>query len=498
VPEPTITAPPLTPRRRSEVRRAREHERKPPSLNWVVWLLVAAVVVGIAIVVVAATGMRPGYDAYGWLVWGRQVLLHWDLNTDGAPSWKPLPFVFTLPYALFGSAQVWLWMVTSVAGALAGAVFAARIAFRLTGPSPGRTYAPYVAAAVAGLGVLGLDGYSHLVLIASSDPLIVTLCLAAIDAHLSGRPRLAFAMLVLASLGRPEAWPFAGLYALWSWRAVPSMRILAVVGILLIPAFWFIIPALTSKSWFTSGDLALSSVNPENVIHGSKILGVTNRFFDLTPLSFQVAALMGLVIAVLRRDKTVLILAGAVCLWLVVEIAMALHGWSGAERYVAEPAALMVLIAAYAVGQALAFVPRGSTALRWVSAGAAVLLVIALGVSTLSTARERVRIGRSDVTEARFAGTQIKRLQSVVKRDGGASRIKACGQPVSLVGLQSKIAWATSLNVGNVGYRPGHEIDSGQPIVFFKPHGDGWEVQPIHIKAADVASCKSLKIDSAF
>ncbi len=85
-----------------------------------------------------------------------------------------------------------------------------------------------------------------------------------------------------------------------------------------------------------------------------------------------------------------------------------------------------------------------------------------------------------------------------MKRDGGASRIKACGQPVSLVGLQSKIAWATSLNVGNVGYRPGHEIDSGQPIVFFKPHGDGWEVQPIHIKAADVASCKSLKIDSAF
>ena len=120
MPEPTITAPPLSPRRRAEVRRAREHERKPRSSNWVVWLLVAAVVVLIAIVVVAATGMRPGYDAYGWLVWGRQVLLHWDLNTDGAPSWKPLPFLFTLPYALFGNAQVWLWMVTSVAGSLAG------------------------------------------------------------------------------------------------------------------------------------------------------------------------------------------------------------------------------------------------------------------------------------------------------------------------------------------------------------------------------------------
>ena len=264
-------------------------------------------------------------------------------------------------------------------------------------------------------------------------------------------------MLLLAALGRPEAWPFAGLYALWSWRAVPSMRILAVIGIGLIPAFWFIIPALTSKSWFMSGDLALRSVNPENVIHGSRILGVTNRFFDVTPLSLQITAVAGVVIAVLRRDKTVLVLAGATCLWVVVEIAMALHGWSGAERYVAEPAAVMVLIAAYAVGQVLAFVPRGSGALRWVVGGATVLLVIGVGVSTLSTARERVRTGRGDVEQARFAGTQIKRLQSVVARDGGANRIKACGQPVSLVGLQSKVAWATSLNVGNVGFRPGHE-----------------------------------------
>ena len=98
-------------------------------------------------------------------------------------------------------------------------------------------------------------------------------------------------------------------------------------------------------------------------------------------------------------------------------------------------------------------------------------LVIGLGVATLSTARQRVRTGRGDVEQARLAGTQIKRLQSVVARDGGATRIKACGQPVSPVGLQSKVAWATGLNVGNVGFRPGRDIDSGQPIVFFKPHG---------------------------
>src|SRR5690242_20427960 len=145
---------------------------------------------------VVLVNLRPGYDAFGWLVWGKQVL-HWNLNTDGAPSWKPLAFLFTLPYGLAGHTQMWLWTVTAVAGALAGCVFAARIAFRLTGPSPDRPYAPFVAGAVAGLALLGINDYTHQVLIANSDPLVVTLCLAAIDAHLCERPRLAFVALLL-------------------------------------------------------------------------------------------------------------------------------------------------------------------------------------------------------------------------------------------------------------------------------------------------------------
>ena len=68
----------------------------------------------------SSANLGPGYDAFGWLVWGRQVL-HWNLNTDGAPSWKPLPFLFTLPYALFGRSGPWLWSVTAVAEAPGGA-----------------------------------------------------------------------------------------------------------------------------------------------------------------------------------------------------------------------------------------------------------------------------------------------------------------------------------------------------------------------------------------
>ena len=187
-----------------------------------------AVVLGVlatALVVWART--RPGFDPYGWLVWGQQTL-HLAMDTNAAPSWKPLPYLFTLPYALVGHYQLWLWMITSVAISLSGVVFAARIAYRVTDAPPERRWAAYVAGAFAGLALLGISDYAHYVLSAQSDPLIASLCLGAIDCHLSRRPRWAFALLVLASLGRPEVWPFIAAYAIWAWMQVPPMRWLVV------------------------------------------------------------------------------------------------------------------------------------------------------------------------------------------------------------------------------------------------------------------------------
>ena len=98
---------------------------------WALPVVVAVVLLAASIAFVAVVGFRPSFDPYGWLVWGHQTL-HGHLDTDAAPSWKPLTFIFTVPYALFGHTAVWLWTVTAVAGTLGGAVFAARIAYRLT------------------------------------------------------------------------------------------------------------------------------------------------------------------------------------------------------------------------------------------------------------------------------------------------------------------------------------------------------------------------------
>src|SRR5437588_7889723 len=142
------------------------------------WLAGAAALLVLSLIVVLWARVRPGYDPYGWLVWGK-LTIHAKLDTNGAPSWKPLPFLFTVPFALFGRYQLWLWMVFSVAVSLSGPVFAWRIAFRLTDAQPERRYAAYAAGLFAALFVLGMQdpiapaNYLHYVLSAESDTMIV-------------------------------------------------------------------------------------------------------------------------------------------------------------------------------------------------------------------------------------------------------------------------------------------------------------------------------------
>jgi hypothetical protein len=448
-----------------------------------------AVVIALAIVFVIHTNMRPAYDAFGWLVWGKQAL-HWNLNTNGAPSWKPLTFLFTYPYALAGTGQMRLWMITAVAFAFAGCVFAARIAFRLTGASSKLSYAPYIAAALAAAAVLGLDGYWPLILISNSDPMVVTLCLAAIDAHLSERPALAFAALVLASLGRPEVWPFMVLYAVWAFRARPAvgMRAYLLLGLALIPLLWFGIPALTANSWFTAGKVAL---NPRLVLHGNRWIGTWKLFFGLYPTAVWVAALFALALAVIKRDRTTLLLLGGAVVWVLIEFGFILHRWPAEGRYVAEPAAVVAVLAAAALGRLLVIGASTNWAVRVGSLAAVAALIAAV----IPTAENRVDVANASVLQRRAYATRLDRLERVIAVLGGSQRIRSCGQPTAIVGLQSALAYELDMNVGFVGHKPARLIHHHRPIVLFKPEGLGWIVLPINVRHG---SCEALRADTNF
>jgi hypothetical protein len=230
------------------------------------------------------------------------------------------------------------------------------------------------------------------------------------------------------------------------------------------------------------------------VIHGSKFTGVFSRWIDLYEWPMQVAALAGVAFAVLRRAREPLLLLALALAWVAVEIAFALHGWSAVPRYLMEPAAITVVLAATAVGRVLAAPPNASALYSWGGPIAVVLLLAAF----VQPAHHRVTLTHQEITANRHSGTRSDRLRDVIDRDGGAAHIKACGQPVTTVAFQSLLAYDIDLNVGNVGFKPGRAIDKGTPIVYFKPHMLGWQVLPIHILPADRAICSKLRIHTAY
>jgi hypothetical protein len=443
---------------------------------------IALALLALSTLVILWARTRPGYDPYGWLVWGRETL-SWALDTNAAPSWKPLPYLFTLPYALFGRYQLWLWMITAVAISLSGVIFAARIAYRLTHAPPQRRWAAYLAGAFAGLALLGITDYTHYVLSAQSDPLIVSLVLGAIDCHLSRRPRWAFALLVLGSLGRPEVWPFIAVYAIWAWRSIPSMRWLVVAGAVVVLALWFGIPGLTSRSLFQAGSNALNS---GRAIHGNKVSGIISRFVGLHEVGLELMALLSVALAVWRRDRATLLLAAGAVAWVIVEIAFALHGWPGVPRYMFPAAAVMVVIAGIGVGRLLAEPPRLSSAVGIAAVAVTVVAVASLVPPALSDARAE----HKDLVAQRARTKEIGQLAGVIGRLGGAARLRACGEPLTRLEYQSILAWNLHVNVAEVGFKYGPAIDSGRPIVLFSPQPQGgWKIQALHQRRAD---CRSL------
>lgn len=456
--------------------------------------------VGVGLVVSAGValvlaGTRPGYDPYGWLVWGYQTV-HLSLDLGGAPSWKPLPFLFTVPYALAGNSGVWLWMITAVSISLAGCVFAGRIAYRVvrgqtpagTSSAPAIAWAPVVASIVAAVAVLEIQDYVHYILSGQSDPMIATFCLAAIDLHLCRRYRWALALVVLGALGRPEMWPFLGIYTIWAWFRVPGMRLMAVAGVAGVAMLWFGVPWITNGRPNVAGQLAM---NTRQVLHRGQVAGTVRLFTGLQYLPVWLAALAGVLIRVRRGGGgVVLTLTGFVALWVLVEIGLALKSFPVLPRFMFESAAVAAVLAGIGIGSLICELPsRWRPLPSW--SGIAVAAVLAAVLVPEGVAR--INAEHPDLQDQRHRSTQIRLLGATINGLGGYRTIRACGEPVTYVAYASALAWLTHLNVGHVGYKPARERRRRYPTVIFLPVSEGgWKVQPLHTRRIDRFSCARL------
>ena len=318
--------------------------------------------------------------------------------------------------------------------------------------------------------------------------MIVTFCLAAIDCHLSGRYRCAFALGALGSLGRPEVWPLLVLYSLWAWLRVPSMRWIVLADIAIIAFMWFGIPWITNGRPNVAGQLALRSPRE---LHQNKVTGTISRLAELHYASVWIAAFAAVAFAVLRRDRVVLALAAGVLVWLITEIAFALHGFPALPRYMFEAGAVVAVLAGVGVGLALVELPKLKSSLPgWGGIAIVALLIVSLAPGALA----RLRAERSDLRHERGRSNEIRLLQTTIATLGGSRRILHCGEPVTVVEYASALAWLTNLDVGSVGYLPSVELHRRRhPIVLLVPvQPGGWAAQPWHVRRRNRASCAAI------
>jgi hypothetical protein len=273
---------------------------------------------------------------------------------------------------------------------------------------------------------------------------------------------------------------------------------------------WFGIPGLTSKSLLTAGNVA---ENSPREIHGNKVTGVITRFHELLPNTVWVMAVLTVAWAVWRRRIAILVLTAGVVLWVLVEIAFALHGFPAVPRYMFEAGAVVGILAAVFIGRIVHELPGLLSALgqriaegvgggrpipgslaTFVGTWGTVLAVVLISGTMLPAAHRQERLERTDLRGERARTVLIGHLRGVVTTLG-VSNMFACGQPNIPIGYQSVFAWYAGIKTGVLYVSPGYLKAHPHPLVNIYPiAGAGWKVFPSHVDPAHQAACSKMNL----
>jgi hypothetical protein len=380
---------------------------------------------GAGCLVVAALSLlvsrEPTYDPTAWLIWGREII-HGDLSTTAGPSWKPLPIVVTLPAALLGDgAQQDVWLIVARGGALAALVLCYRLAWRLEGP---------VAGVIAAAALLVSSGYATRTFRGDSEGILVALAFGASEAHLVGRRRLAFGLLVAAALLRPEMWLFAGLYGLWlagfgvpPARRAATLAIAAVTGVVVVAA-WLVPEKIGSGQLLRAASRALEPVAGSPATASVPFVATFTNAVPVLPWPLYAAGVV-YVVAALRdtrppqRDLTLALAAVATALMVIVAL-MAEMGFTGNSRYLTIPIALTGILGGAGLVRIASFA-RARLAVRPAAVAVVAVGAIAVVVFALAAARTRDQVRGGMHESNRYAA-----LPSAIASAGGAKAVLAC------------------------------------------------------------------------
>lgn len=379
----------------------------------------------------------PSYDPFAWVVWGRELAHHIigphePFITGGGPSWKPFPVIFTTVFGFFGAAPK-LWVALARAGGLFGLFVAYRLGSRLAATPRWRLAGP-IAGVLSAFAVFLTSEWTHYMFRGTSEPLVVTTTLFALERHLAGRRRAAFLSGVALALMRPESALFVGLYALWLFFADPRVqtRLILLAGLLAIPVGWFVPP------WIASGEPFLSSQHAQlynGQLGAHPELEVLKRATNLSVWPVIIAAGALTLLAIRRRDWLTVSLAGAGLAYVAVVEAMTADHYPGLERFMLPAAAIACVLAGVAVVRFALFAGGGIASL----AVAAVLVAIAVPffAGRVSAASPEKRISQRAVSI-------YNQMVRAVHAAGGTKAVFPCpsSRAAANHSIQTGLAWA--------------------------------------------------------
>jgi hypothetical protein len=400
-------------------------------------LLGCLAVAGLSLTMTSA----PTYDPWAWIIWGREIT-QWDLVTTNGPSWKPLPVLFTTPFALAGDdGAPALWLLIARASGLLAFAMAFRLGARLAGPWAG---------AIAALALILSDEFIFNFVRGNSEGMLVALVLWAVERHLDGRFDHAFLLGFAASLLRPEVWPFWGLYGLWLLYRDRNARTAALVfgtGAAAI-VMWFLPEYLGSGDWLRAASRARDP-NPDSAAFAdSPFVEVFVRSAAILSVPVYVGAAIAVIV---RRDRVTWALAAMATILMVAVALMTEAGFAGNLRYVALPAAFLCVLAG-----------AGWVALikRW--GAVAAVVVVAFWAPFVVADVDKLRYDWEVVEyEANFYGPNLKAL---IAKAGGEQRIKSCGKVFTGAFQVPVVAWRLHIHLNEAEifpFGPGTALSMG-------------------------------------
>jgi hypothetical protein len=348
---------------------------------------------GSLVVAGASVALTRGlsFDAWGWLLWGREIAEGRRFTTDGYPTWKPLTGLVSVLLVPLGHAAPLFWLVVARAGAMLALVLAYRLAARLAGRAAG---------ALAVLALLVVPQWLFQAGVAGSEPLLTALLLGAVARHADRHDLQGFGLVFLAALLRPESWPLLLASAVLAWRGTPRGRAVIAAGLVAVPVLWFGGDYLGSGDPFRGGQLAKTTKEAVRLRRMWSVpgLGVLDIAWRIIPLPLLLSVPAAVVPALRRRDPIVLALTLGALVWTGEVAVLGQLGYAGVTRFLFPAAAALAVVGSAGLVRLLAS-PAMAPAARVAAVGAALALAL------------------PSVPHARGLGREVQRVRARAKLD---------------------------------------------------------------------------------